>query len=61
MTTLSITGAIFTHAEQTANKLAEELGLTLVSDETIMDETARGHGIKKATLEKIIEIFEISC
>lgn len=55
MTTLSITGAIFTHAEQTANKLAEELGLTLISDETIMDETARRHGIKKATLEKVIE------
>lgn len=55
MTTLIITSGKFTHADKTTDKLSRDLGLTLVTDEQIMEETARNHDIKLSTLAKVVE------
>lgn len=55
MTTIIMTSGMFTHAEKTAKRLAESLGLTIIDDDRIIDETARTFDIKEATLNKVIE------
>ncbi|MBU1172021.1 MAG: response regulator [Proteobacteria bacterium] len=55
MTTLILTSGLFTHADQTAKKLSESMGLTIVTDTEIMEETSARHQIKMNTLAKVIE------
>lgn len=55
MTTIIMTSGMFTYADKTANRLADSLGLTIIDDDRIIEETAGRFDIKPATLNKVIE------
>lgn len=55
MTTLILTSGLFTHADKTAKKLADDLGLSIVTDQDILKETSARFDIKMSTLTKVME------
>jgi CheY-like chemotaxis protein len=60
MATIVITSGLFTHADQTIEKLAQGLKLSVINDEMIIKETAEKNNLKVATLNKVIEGKQIA-
>ncbi|SLM31253.1 Response regulator receiver domain protein [Desulfamplus magnetovallimortis] len=59
MAIISITGAKFTHSDETVAKLSEKLGYKIITDQEIMEETAQNQDIQIATIHKVVDSKQI--
>jgi len=59
MTIISITGALFTHSDQTVQELSSALGYKVLTDENIMEEMAQNQGISLENIQKVLDSKQI--
>jgi CheY-like chemotaxis protein/cytidylate kinase len=59
MAIISITGAHFTHSDETVSKLSKKLGYQVVTDSDIMEQTAQAQGIQLSTIHKVVDSKQI--
>ena len=59
MAIISITGAKFTHADETVRELAEKLSYQVVTDQKIMEMTALNQKLNLETIEKVVNSKQI--
>jgi len=55
MAIISITGALFTHSDQSVTDLSSALGYKVLTDENIMEETARNQEFNLETIQKVLD------
>ena len=59
MAIISITGALFTHSDQTVAELSSALGYKVLTDEKIMEETAQSQGLNLENIQKVLDSKQI--
>ncbi len=59
MAIISITGALFTHSDQTVAELSSALGYKVITDQKIMEETALKQGINPDNIQKVVDSKQI--
>ena len=59
MAIISITGALFTHSDETVTELASALEYKVVTDKKIMEETAEKQGVNLDTIHKVVDSKQI--
>jgi len=59
MTIISITGALFTHSDQTVESLSSALGYKVLTDKNIMEETAQNQGFSLENIQKVLDSKQI--
>ena len=59
MAIISITGALFTHSDQTVAELSSALGYKVITDQKIMEETALNQGINPDNIQKVVDSKQI--
>lgn len=60
MAVISVTGALFTHANETVAGLSKALGYQIVTDNDIIEQTALNQGITVSTIHKVIDSKQIA-
>ncbi len=59
MAIISITGALFTHSDETVAKLSKKLGYKVVTDKEIIEQTSQTQDINLTTLHKVVDSKQI--
>ena len=59
MAIISITGALFTHSDQTVAELSSTLGYKVLTDENLMKETAQTQGFSLENIQKVVDSRQI--
>lgn len=60
MAIISVTGALFTHSNETVEGLSKKLGYQVVTDNDIIEQTALSQAINLSTIHKVIDSKQIA-